>query len=479
MRHVAILAGALLAAGCVLGPDYRRPTVELPAQHRGAEASTSAATPAATSAPLADSAGAFGELGWWQLYRDPTLQALIRAALRNNPDASIAAARVEQAQALLGNAHLQRWPQLQAGAGGTRAQSSEFTRPASQDAVRTSWNLQLGVAYEIDLWGRLARLSESARAQWLAAEANRQATAAGLVATTASTWFTLAALDAQHATLRSSLGFRERFVELTRTRHDKGAASGLELASAEAQLAAAQAALADTERQRLQAENLLSTVVGQPPAAIARGAAVNTDLVQATLPPVDLPARLLERRPDLRAAEDALIAANAQVGAAQAARWPQLSLTGAFGAVSTDLSRLLSGDARAWSLGGNLLLPVLDAQRSGYAVDAAAARRREAEAQYRKTVLTALREVADALTERQQQAAALTAQQQQTTALTRARDIALARYRSGYSSYFEVINAERDLAAAQLQEIGARRGLQLAVLRLYLALGGGWSAEPR
>jgi len=466
VKILAPALSALLLLGCTLGPDYERPGFDLPEAHRDAP-----------PAGLAADAGAFGELGWWQVYRDPALQLLVRDALLRHPDVNIAAARVQFAQAQIGSTRLQALPQLEAGGGYQRLRSSEFNRSPSQDSIRSSWNLQLAVSYELDLWGRLARLNEAARAELLAAQHQRAAVVAGLLASTASSYFTLVALDEQLATLRANLGHRRKFIELTKERYEAGAANALELLSAEAQFAAGESSIADSERQIALNENLLSNLTARKPGPVRRSPSAEAAFVAASLPPVDLPAQLLERRPDLRAAEAQLIAANANVGAVKASLLPSLSLTGAFGVVSNSLSRLLSGDAVAWSAGAGLLQPLLDPQRNRYQLDAADARRIEATELYRRSVLNALREVADALVERQKQAEALDAQRRQTEAATQARDIALTRYRAGYSAYFEVISAERDLSAAQLQQIATRRDLQLAVLRLYLALGGGWTPE--
>lgn len=462
--RIAAVLLCSLAAGCTLGPDYQRPELALPQSHRGDTAGAAQGTP-------------FADTGWWQIYRDPQLQALIRDALQNNPDLAIAVARLEQAQAVLGSTRFQLLPTVGIDGGFDRSAVSEYKRSPTQEPISNTWSLQAGVSYELDLWGRLRRLNESARAQLLAAEYNRQAAVASLVSSTATAWFNLVALDEQLKALRDTLGYRQKFLELTQARKASGAANGLEVLSAESQLSGARVSIADVERQIAQTENLISTLAGRNPEALLRQPPATMELLDGSLPPAGLPAQLLERRPDVRAAEAGLISSTALVGATKASLFPTISLTGAFGAISEEFSDLLTGDAIAWSAGGGVVLPLLDAQRNLYQLDAAKARQKEASEQYRKATLVAMREVADALVERQKQAESLQFQQQQTDSLLKARDIAMQRYRIGYSSYFEVITAERDLSAAQLQLALSRRNLQLSVVRLYLALGGGWTQD--
>uniref|UniRef100_UPI0025E54BE5 efflux transporter outer membrane subunit n=1 Tax=uncultured Nevskia sp. TaxID=228950 RepID=UPI0025E54BE5 len=284
------------------------------------------------------------------------------------------------------------------------------------------------------------------------------------------------ALDEQLAITRRTIGTREKFVELTQARHERGVISGLDVATAEAQAAAARANLPELQRQITLVEDQLSLLLGGYPAAIARGEEIHE---LSPEPPAGLSSSLLERRPDLLLAESRLKAANARVGVAKAALFPRLALTGTFGTASQSLGDLFTQPSNAFSFGGNLLQPLLDAERNLYQVDLADARKREAILSYEQAVKGAFREVADSLAERSQYEAFEHEQDARVSALRRADGIALARYRIGFSSYFDVINAERDLFDSELALTAARRNTRLAAVRLYRALGGGWAAaEP-
>ncbi len=453
---------AFALAGCTFGPDYARPTLDTPEAYRW---QTADAEP-----------GSFGDLGWWQVYADPTLQELIETAAAQNLDVRIAVARIEQAEATLGSSRLAQLPQISASAGETRTRASQRVSSFSA-GERTVDTVQLGASWEIDLWGRLRRATEAGRADLLAARYAQQGVVVTLVGDVATAYFNLQTLDEQLAITRRTVATREKFVELTHARHDSGVVSGLDVATAEAQLATAQANIPDLERQIAQGEDGLSILLGGNPGSIARDPSA-LDL-PAPVPATGLPSALVDRRPDLRQAEAALIAANARVGVAKAALFPTLSLTGAVGSSSSALDGLFTGPAEIFSIGGNLLLPLLDAQRNLFQVDLADARKREAILQYRKVLLGAFRDVSDALIARQKNAEFEQAQAAQVTALRRADEIALARYRIGFSSYFDVINAERDLFGAELALSAAKRNTRIASVQLYRALGGGWQADSR
>ena len=450
----------LLLSACALGPDYQRPDVQAPATFRD-EADAASAS--------------YGDLGWWQVYDDPALQALLRTALENNLDVRIAVARIEQARDTLGSARLAQLPQISASASQSRAKTSTALVPATVPRERDTDSVSLGASWEIDLWGRLRRASEAAKADLLSAGYARDGVRVALVGDVANTYFSLLSLDEQLEITRRTVATREKFVELTRARHERGVVSGLDVATAEAQLATARANLPDLERQIAQAEDALSILLGGYPGSIARGQA--GALQPAPVPSAGLSSTLLERRPDIRQAEAALVAANARVGVAKAALFPTLSLTGALGSQSTALDALFTGPTQVWSAGGGLVLPLLDAQRNLYQLDLADARKQEAILQYQKTIQGAFRDVADALVARSKSAEFEQAQLEQVSALRRADEIALARYRIGFSSYFDVINAERDLFTAELALSAARRNTRLASVQLYRALGGGWQVE--
>ncbi len=475
MAACACVAACACIAACALGPDYRRPDTNTPAAYRF-EQDTSAESVA--------------DAGWWQVYRDPALQALIRESLANNLDVRIAAARLDQARAALGSARLQQLPQIGVAADATRQRTSAYQLPAGGRPVSNVFAAEGTLSYEIDFWGKYRRATEAARAQLLQSSYAKQDVMAGLVAGVATAYFSLQALDEQVAITRRTVGTRQKFVDLTQAQHDRGTVSQLDVATAQAQLAVAKANLPDLLRQIGQTENQLSVLLGHNPDRIVRGdsRAAREDPASALVdqpapagrPPVPaagLPSSLLERRPDLREAEQNLVAANAEVGVAKANLFPSITLTAAGGGVSSALSSLFSGPARTWSAGGELLQPLLNSQRNLYQLELADAQKRQALLQYQKSVQTAFQEVSDALIARQQDADVQAAQEAQVDAQRRANTIALARYRVGYASYFNVIDADRDLFTAELALSAARLSTQLSVVQLYRALGGGWQTE--
>lgn len=462
MSRALCIACVLLLAGCALGPDYQRPVFEAPAAY----------VPEAA----ADGPGSAADLGWWALYHDPALDALLREAVAHNLDLRAAVARVEQARAVVGATGLGLFPQIDAQAGAARNQAAIDNAPGNVRRADTE-SVSVGLAWELDLWGRLRRENEAVRAELLAAEYARRGVMIGVVAEVAGTWFRLASLDEQLQITRATVQTREQFLRLTQAQAERGVGSGLDVASAEAQLARARASVPDFERQIAQAQHALSLLLGRNP---VRFSAPALDAASAMAPeiPAGLPSTLLERRPDILQAEQALVAANARIGSAKAALFPTLSLTGSFGSLSGDLSDLFSAGAETWSLGVNLLQPILDADRNGYRVDLADARKAEALAAYERAVRNGFREVADALVAREKLAQVERAQLELVAAQQRAEQIATARYKAGYSSYFDVINAGRDLFDAQLAHASARLDARLATVQLYRALGGGWQSAP-
>jgi outer membrane protein, multidrug efflux system len=460
----AMLMVALV--GCALGPNYRRPETTTPAAYRFEHDAT---------------ADSVADAGWWQVYQDPVLQSLIREGLANNFDVRIAAARIDQARAALGSAHLQQLPQVSATAGATRQRTSLYELPPGTPAISNVFVVEGSLSYEIDFWGKYRRATEAARAQLLQSAYAKQDVMAGLVASVATAYFTLQTLDEQLAITHRTVGSRQKFVDLTQAQHDRGTVSELDVATAQAQLAIAKANLPDLKRQIGQIEDQLSVLLGHNPDGILRsdgaGAVPNLDHAPPPVPAAGLPSSLLERRPDLREAEQNLVAANAQVGVAKASLFPSITLTALGGGVSNALSSLFSGPARTWSAGGDLLQPLLNPQRSLYQLDLANAQKRQALLQYQKSVQTAFQEVSDALIARQQDADLQAAQEAQVDAQRRANTIALARYRVGYASYFNVIDADRDLFTAELSLSAARLNTLLSVVQLYRALGGGWQVE--
>jgi outer membrane protein, multidrug efflux system len=463
MRWLVLLTAL---AGCALGPDYRRPETTTPPAYRFER----------DAAP-----DSIADTGWWQVYQDPVLQSLIREALADNLDVRIAAARIDQARASLGAARLQQLPQASATAGATRQRTSLYELPAGIPALGNVFSLEGSLSYEIDFWGKYRRATEAARAQLLQSVYAKQDVLAGLVASVATAYFTLQTLDDELAITHRTVETRQKFVDLTQAQHDRGTVSELDVATAQAQLAIAKANLPDLKRQIGQTEDQLSVLLGHNPDQILRSAgaaaAPGTDHAAPPVPAAGLPSSLLERRPDVREAEQNLVAANAEVGVAKANLFPSITLTAVGGGVSTALSSLFSGPARTWSVGGNVLQPLLNPQRSLYQLDLADAQKRQALLQYQKSVQTAFQEVSDALIAREQDADLQAAEEAQVDAQRRANTIALARYRVGYASYFNVIDADRDLFTAELTLSAARLSTLLSVVQLYRALGGGWQTE--
>jgi outer membrane protein, multidrug efflux system len=451
---------------CALGPDYHRPETKIPAAFRF--------EPTATTDSFADQ-------GWWQIYQDSTLQGLIREALVNNFDVRIAAARIDQARATLGSTRLQQLPQVSIAGDAQRARTSADQRVPGAPPISNVFSADGSLSYEFDFWGKYRRATEAAKAELLASEYSKQDVRAGLVSSVATAYFTLLTLDEQLAITRRTVGTRQKFVDLTQAQHERGTVSGLDVATAQAQLAIAQANIPDLQRQIGIAEDQLSVLLGRNPDQILRPD--NRQLKRVTepaaspVPPAGLPSTLLERRPDLREAEQNLVTANANIGVAKANLFPSITLTTAGGHVSTALSDLFSGPTKAWSVGGGLLQPLLSPQRNLYQLDLADAQKRQALLQYQQSIQTAFREVSDALNARQKYAEFQVAQQAQVDAQRKANTIALARYRVGYSSYFDVINADRDLFTAELSLSAAHLNTLLSLVQLYRAVGGGWQIE--
>lgn len=470
MTRLLSVALVSLLAACAMGPNYQRPAVPTPASFRG-----QAAAPDAKS--LAD-------LAWWDLYRDPVLEKLIRTALQQNYDVKIALARVEEFRAVAGISGLGSIPQVSASTSTSRSRVSTVgptPLPASAAATRSTYNAAIDVSYEVDLWRRVANLNAAARADLLASEFARDTTRVAVISSVAAAYFSLRGLDQLLSVTERTVGTREKFAELTRAQFNRGVVSGLDVNRAEASLATARAAIPDLKSQVTVAENQLQLLLGENPAPILREAASDAQYLAAPPEvPAGLPATLLERRPDLRQAETSLIGANARLKAVKASLFPTISLTGSFGSQSAALADLFTGPAKIWSFGLGLLQPIIDANRNIYQVGIYTAREKQALLQYQQTVAQAFREVADALAAREGYRESLRAQDAQITALRAAREQVLKRYNIGYSSYFEVIDAEKSLYDAESARVTVYRNTLTSLVQLYKALGGGWQpAEER
>ena len=464
MRGAGAAVCALLA-GCALGPNYQRPALGLPDAYRDAAPAPQAATP---------EPGSLGDRGWWEVYPDSDLQELIKAALRSNPDVSTAVARIEEARATLGSTRLNFLPQLNADASVERVKTSQFGKAPGTPRIFNQDQVQIAASYQLDLWGQLRRMNEAARANLLGSQYAKRAVEVTVIASVASGYYHLISLDSQLEITRRTITTREKFVQLTHAQHERGYATGLDVATAEAQLAAARANAPDLERQIAQTEDLISVLLGRNPGPITRAHFGEAVPEPPPRPPAGLPARLLERRPDVAQAEQALVAANAQVGVAKAALFPNITLTGTDGSLSVPLGKLFTAPAAEWSAGASLVQPLISVQSNIYQLELADARKREALSQYQKSVQAALQDVADALVAYQKYGELEREQADEVNALRRAREIAVARYRVGYASYFDVINADRDLFTAELTLAQAYTNNWDALVRLYSALGGGW-----
>lgn len=467
MRRLAPLTLAVtLLVGCTVGPRYQRPELELPEEIRGgarAASSGARADSGAAAASLADRA-------WWEILDDEVLLALVDEALRQGHDARLAAWRVEEARAAAGIARSLRQPAVQAGAGWSRGRSSERVAPGlgSEDL----YDVRLGVSWELDLWGRLRRLDEAARARYLASEEARRGVLLSLVADVATGYIRLRALDRELEIARRTADAFGETRDLFERRFAAGLASGLETASAEASLAATAASIPDLARQIAAQENQLALLLGRHPGDLPRGAALEEQPLPPEVP-AGLPSDLLRRRPDLRQAEQELVAANAEVGVAVAEMFPSLSLTGAFGGLAPEISELF-GDGRTWSLGGGLLGPLVQGRRLQDRHRAAVARWQQARVRYEASVNQAFAEVSTALVAYDRLADVERQQARAVASYREAVRLAGSRYLSGLADYLEVLQAQQQLYPAERSLAEIRFARLATLVELYRALGGGW-----
>ena len=448
-RALLLVLSVTLAACAAVGPNYQKPVVAVPEQWYGADAATSEKS--------------IAEVAWFDLFGDPVLRSLIEEALKNSYDVRIAAARVEEARARYGIAGAARYPdvdyQVRAGVG----------REGGDTGGAVAANV--GAAWELDLWGRIRRLNEAARAQYLASEEGRHAVQLALVSEVAAAYFDLRELDAELDITRRTVGAFQNTVDLFNNRLRGGTASGLETSRAEALLANAAAQIPLIERDIVATENQLNVLLGRMPGPIARGAALADQPMPAEVP-AGLPAALLLRRPDVRAAEQALIAANANIGVAEAAFYPTISLTGLLGVQSSDLSELFT-EGRVWNIQAGLLGPIFNAGRLRNQRRAAVAQFDVALAQYEQSVTRAMADASTSIVTLEKLAAAEAARDRALRANEEAVRLVNLRYESGFSAYFEVLDAMQQLFVAQNNLARTRRDRLVALVQLYRALGGG------
>lgn len=461
---------ALLLAGCTVGPAYQRPELAAPENHR-------ALTTPAEAESLAD-------VPWWEVFQDPVLHDLVNEALANNHDLRIAAARVEEARARAGVAKSYLYPELNLTAGYGLNEASLTTDPpqaTSGDRRYENLNASFALSWEIDLFGRLRRQNESAMAVFLATDEARQGVVLTLVADVARAYFVLRELDLELEIARRTLALNDQTVTFYRDRLEGGISNKLEVNQAIATRARTAATIPELERQIAAQENLLSFLLGRSPGPITRGTAL-TDQYLPPAVPAGLPSALLDRRPDVRQAEQLLVSANADVGAAKALFYPTISLTGLFGGASSDLTNLADRQSQVWSIGAGLFQPLFQAGRIRRNYEAAQAVFEQALAQYAKTAHNAYREVTDSLVAIDKYALVRAEEETAVAALKEASDLSRSRYDLGLSSYLEVLIADQQLFAAELALAQARYAQLDSVVQLYRALGGGWQqpeqAEP-
>lgn len=465
-RIILIVAAAVTPA-CTVGPNYQRPLVSVPSSFR-----TPDALPPSRAASLAD-------LKWFEVFKDEKLQELIRTALEKNYDLRDAVAHVEQARASLGITRSNQFPNFGATGDVEINRLSRDGETALPAAFLPSQNRNFGTAalqllsFEVDIWGRLRRATEAARANLLSAEENRKAVVTTLVSDVATAYFTLRELDYTLEISRRTLQTREQSLELTKSRQTGGVATRLDLRQAEQLVYTATETIPAIEQQIEQTENRINLLLGQNPVGVERG----LGLTEQNLPPdvpAGLPSQLLERRPDIRAAEETLIAANANIGVARAAYFPQLSLSGLLGGQSTQLASLFSGPSRVWNLTPQIAQPIFTAGRLKNGVKLAEAEQQGALIEYERSIETAFTEVSDALIAHQRVRESREQQEALVTALQDRLRLAYIRYRGGVDRQLDALDADRDLFQAELDLAMLRLQETLTVVNLYKALGGGW-----
>lgn len=464
MMKTAMTSAALLLSACTVAPTYERPSVKLPQTYQAAQTA------------VEDAPAAVGMSPWWEVLGDAQLNLWVNRALAQSPQAQAAAARVQEADALMRQAGAALFPEVNLSVGGVNNQVTQLGAvPVSPSlpVARTDRAVSLSTSYELDVWGKVRSADQAARAQALSSRYAQATVQTTLAASVVQAWLSLRSLDAQIAVTRDSLRNRQEAAAIIAKRQAGGLASEVDVQAAQPALLALQAQSADLLRQRALSENLLGVLLNSP------GLTVASDVVLPAAPtvPAGLPSSLLNDRPDVRDAEAQLIAANARIGLARAALFPALSLTAAAGSQSADLSNLFKPEAFTFSLGLNILAPIFDAGRRDAVVAQVTAQQQQVAANYRQTVLNAFRDVRDALSNTEQQAAAersLQAQQQSLQASVRLTQL---RVNAGLVAPLVLLDAQRNLNEAELSLVRARAARLAAAVDLFKALGGGW--QPR
>lgn len=455
---------ALVLSACTLGPDYRKPDVDMPGSWRFGEEGKDARASVDTR--------------WWKQFGDPVLEEMIETAVKDNKDVLIAAARIEEYMGRYVAVRGEMFPQASAGAAAARQRATQESITGWQKGLSpeySTYQATLNAGWEIDLWGKLRRATEAARADMLSKEESRRAVLLTLASTVAGSYIDLRNLDRQLEIARQTLETRQASLDLFNLRFSGGVVSELELSQVKSEYESARAVIPQIEKSIFQGENALNVLLGRNPGPVNRGKSID----ELSMPeiPAGLPSDILERRPDIRQAEQDLIGANARIGVARAAYFPSISLTGLFGSASVELDNLFTGPAQTWNFGGSVVLPVFMAGRLYGQEKATEAQQKQALIRYRQTVQGAFREIEDNLVDRSKTMEKMEAQAAQVDSLRTYRDLALLRYENGYSSYLEVLDAERNLFNMELTYIQTKGAVFRAMVNLYKSMGGGWDVE--
>ncbi|WJZ75953.1 efflux transporter outer membrane subunit [Paraburkholderia sabiae] len=450
--------GVFALSGCLLGPNYSRPQVEVPATYRFPD----------------NYASDVANTEWWKQFDDPVLNDLITTALANNNDVKVAAARVDQFLGQFVTTRAALLPHVDAGFDAERQRISTTSPLFSNitSPVFNSYQLALSASWEIDLFGHNRRLTEAARASLLSTEEAKRGTILTLVSSVASSYINLRSLDRQLEIAKATTSSRAESVHVFELRFKGGEVSQMELAQSQSEYEDSRSRIPQIESQIAQQEDALSVLLGRNPGDILRGRALGE--LAAPAVPAGLPSDLLERRPDLRQAEQDLVSANAQIGAAKALYFPQISITGLLGTQSGQFSKLFTGPARVWSFAGSVTQPIFEGGAIAGQVKQAEAVQQQALYSYRKAIQVAFQEVDDALISSQKLREQFDIQGRQVEALATYAHMARLRYEGGYTSYIEVLDAERSLFNAQLSQTQTQAGVLVSYVSLYKAMGGGW-----
>jgi outer membrane protein, multidrug efflux system len=475
-RHISTSLSILLllvaiGSGCAVGPNYKRPAADVPGMYRGASSEASANSEPNATGPAKPTATSLGDEKWWEVFQDKELQELIRTALKNNYDVRIAATRVLEAQAQLGITRADQYPSLSVG-GAIADQRSPAIGPIPSYEVSLG-QLTASAAWNLDFWGRYRRATEASRANLLANEWAQKEVMATLVANVATSYFQLRQLDLELEISKRTLGSRNESLKLTQTLEQHGLSSLLDVRQSEQLVYTAAEEVPDFERQIAQQENAISILLGKNPGNIPRGWKL-TEQPLAPEVPAGLPSALLERRPDIRESEGNLIAANAQIGVARSAYFPQISLTGTAGFETPALTSLFTGPAGLWTFGASLTQPIFEGGRIKSNVRFTEAQREQFLLTYQQTIQGAFRDVSNALVAYRKNREFTTQQEQLLNSARDAARLSEVRFKAGTTDYLEVLTNETNAFTAELGLAQAQGNELVALVQVYQALGGGW-----